>query len=140
MPRTVFLHVDLDQFFVSVERLLDPSLVGRPVIVGGADPTRRGAVACASYEARGPGVRAGMALRRAHRLCPSAVFLDGHPEHYLDRSGRVRAILEERAPIVAPASIDEMDVDLTGCERLLGDPFAFATSLAREILARTGLT
>ena len=79
-PPPIFLHLDLDQFFVSVERTLDPTLRGRPVCVGGADPRLRGAVACASYEARDFGVHSGMALRRARALCPQAIFLAGSGE------------------------------------------------------------
>ncbi|MGE0707409.1 MAG: DNA polymerase IV [Planctomycetota bacterium] len=138
-PRA-FAHVDLDQFFVSVERLLDPRLVGRPVIVGGSDPRARGAVACASYEARAHGVHAGMALRRAHALCPDAVFVPGSFAHYLERSRQVQALLEERVPRVIPRSIDEFDLDLTGTERLLGDPGALTEDLRAAIRARTGLS
>lgn len=134
-----FIHLDLDAFFVSVERVLDPSLVGRAVVVGGSDPRARGAVACASYEARAEGVRAGMALRRAGALCPGAVFLDGHAEAYLDRSRRVRALLEARVPRVVPRSLDEFDLDLTGCERVLGDPLLVARRLQDEVRAALGL-
>lgn len=139
-PRPTFAHLDLDQFFVSVERLLDPSLRGRPLIVGGADPRSRGAVACASYEARAFGVHAGMALRRALALCPQATFVSGSFHNYLARSRQVLDILEARVPRVVPRSIDEFDLELTGCERLLGDPRALVESLRREIHAQTGLT
>jgi DNA polymerase-4 len=135
----VFLHLDLDQFFVSVERLRDPSLRGRPVVVGGADPSARGAVACASYEARAHGVHSGMALRRAWGLCREAVFLSGSPQRYMELSRQVRDLLEARAPRVIQRSIDEFDVDLTGCERLLGDPGDVALGLRAAIDQRTGL-
>lgn len=137
--RPTFVHLDLDAFFVSVERKLDPSLEGRAVIVGGSDPRQRGAVACASYEARAEGVRAGMALRRAVVLCPRAVFLDGHAEAYLDCSRRVRALLVARVPRVVPRSLDEFDLDLTGCERVLGDPLEVARKLQAEVRASVGL-
>lgn len=139
-PPKVFLHLDLDQFFVSVERLRDPSLRGRPVCVGGADPRARGAVACASYEAREFGIHAGMALRRAWALCPQAAFVSGSPERYLELSRAVLGILEERTPRVVPRSIDEFDVDLTGCERLLGAPLGVAHRLRAEIGRTTRLT
>lgn len=139
MATPTFIHLDLDAFFVSVERLRDPSLIGRAVIVGGSDPRARGAVACASYEARAEGVRAGMALRRAGALCPRAVFLDGHPEAYLDCSQRVRALLVARVPRVVPRSLDEFDLDLTGCERVLGDPLEVGRRLRAEVLSTVGL-
>jgi DNA polymerase-4 len=135
----VFLHLDLDQFFVSAERLRDPSLFGKAVCVGGADPTARGAIACASYEAREHGVYAGQALRRAKALCPQAIFVSGSPELYVDLSRTVRRLLVERTPRVIPRSIDEFDIDLTGCERLLGDLTAYARSLQQVVRDETGL-
>lgn len=140
MPIPTFMHLDLDQFFVAAERLRDPSLVGRPVCVGGDDPRMRGAVACASYEARAFGVRSGQALRQAHALCPQAVFVSGDPSVYLELSRQVRELLEGRAPRVVPRSIDEFDVELTGCERLLGSLPAYARRLQAEVLAATGLS
>lgn len=136
----VFAHLDLDQFFVAVERLRDPRLRGVPVCVGGSDPTVRGAVACASYEARALGVHAGMALRQARVLCPNAVFVSGHFDDYLERSRAVLRILEDCTPRVLPRSIDEFAIDLTGCERLLGEPEALSRDLRREILRETGLS
>lgn len=134
------MHLDLDQFFVAAERLRDPSLIGIPVVVGGEDPRMRGAVACASYEARAFGVRSGQALRHAHVLCPKARFVSGNPETYLQLSRRVRELLEARTPRVVPRSIDEFDVDLSGCERLLGDLGAYARRLQGEVLSRIGLS
>jgi len=138
--RRIFAHLDLDQFFVAVERLLDPRLRGVPVCVGGSDPTLRGAIACASYEARELGVHAGMALRRARVLCPNAVFVSGHFDDYLERSRAVLRVLEERTPRVLPRSIDEFAIDLTGCERLLGEPEALIRDLKRALLQETGLS
>lgn len=138
--RRIFAHLDLDQFFVAVERLRDPRLRGVPVCVGGSDPTVRGAIACASYEAREAGVHAGMALRRARVLCPNAVFVAGHFDDYLERSRAVLRILEERTPRVLPRSIDEFAIDLTGCERLLGKPEVVIRDLKRALLEETGLS
>lgn len=110
--------LDLDTFFVSVERLLDPSLCDRPVVVGG---TRGGfgVVTSASYEVRAFGVRAGMSIREASDRAPAdAVFVSGHHELYSDYSQRAREIVERFSPIVIAASIDEHYIDFTGCERL----------------------
>ena len=109
--------VDLDTFFVSVERLLDPSLVGKPVIVGG-HKGGRGVVVSASYEARAFGVRSGISIRDATKLAPRAVFVPGHHDAYGDYSARARAIVERFSPIVVAASIDEQYVDFHGCEGL----------------------
>ncbi|MEM7246614.1 MAG: DNA polymerase IV [Acidobacteriota bacterium] len=107
-----FLHVDLDCFFVSVERLLDPRLAQRPVIVGG-DPERRGVVTSASHEVRQHGIHAGMPTAVAQRLCPDAVFLPGRLRIYGRISSAVHGILLEHAPWVEKASIDEAYLDVT---------------------------
>jgi DNA polymerase-4 len=110
--------LDLDTFFVSVERLLDPSLEGKPVVVGGARGSR-GVVTAASYEVRPFGVRSGMSLRDASRLAPSdAIFLPTRQGTYGPYSQRVRAVLERYSPVVRAASIDEFYVDFAGCEKL----------------------
>src|SRR5579884_2910587 len=113
------LHVDMDAFFVSVEELADPSLRGKPVIVG-ADPDGRGVVAAASYAARKFGVHSAMPIRTAKKLCPHAIFLRGHHEKYREYSDKVYTIFQEFSPAIEMVSIDEAYLDLTGCERLLG--------------------
>ena len=114
--------LDLDTFFVSVERLLDPSLRGKPVVVGGRRGGR-GVVTSASYEVRAFGVRSGMSIREASERAPAdAVFVPGHGDAYSDYSARARTIVERYSPIVIAASIDEHYLDFRGCERLYRRP------------------
>src|SRR5215208_7177751 len=109
----------MDAFFVSVEELYDPSLIGKPVVVGGKSH-ERGVVSAASYAARKFGVHSAMPLRRAYQLCPHAIFVDGHPSRYRDCSKQVYEVLQKFSPKVEMASIDEAYIDFTGTERLLG--------------------
>ncbi len=132
------LHVDMDAFFVSVELLQRPELRGKPVVVGGR-PDQRGVVSAASYEARKFGIHSAMPLRTAARLCPDAVFLDGHHEKYSEWSDRVASILGKFSPIVEMVSIDEAYLDLSGTERLHGPPLAAADKLLRTITQTTSL-
>ena len=121
--------LDLDTFFVSVERLLDPSLKGKAVVVGGV-PGERGVVTSASYEVRALGVRSGMSLTDALRRAPQAVYLPTRHGVYGDYAERVRRIAESYTPVSRIASIDEMFLDFSGCERLYaqqGDLGADAT-------------
>jgi DNA polymerase-4 len=131
-------HVDMDAFFVSVEELFNPSLKGKPVVVGGkAD--QRGVVAAASYAARKFGVHSAMPLRTAGRLCPHAIFVEGQPERYRDYSKRVQRVLNTFSPQVEMASIDEAYLDLTGTKRLFGPPLHVAHLLHEAIARETGL-
>ena len=116
---------------MAVERARDPSLVGKPVAVGG-EPGSRGVVACASYEARVYGLKAGMSLSQAYRLCPQAVFLVGRYEHYAQASARFHEILGTFSPFLEPLGLDEAFVDMTGFESLYGPP----VNAAREIKER----
>ena len=132
------LHVDMDAFFVSVELLERPELRGKPVVVGG-QKDQRGVVTAASYEARKYGVHSAMPLRTAGRLCPNAIFLDGHHQRYLEWSDRVASILLRFSPVVEMVSIDEAYLDLAGTERLHGPPLAAADKLLRTITQSTEL-
>jgi DNA polymerase-4 len=138
LAQSSIVHVDMDAFFVSVELLERPELRGKPVVVGGR-PDQRGVVSAASYEARKYGIHSAMPLRTAGRLCPHAVFLDGHHEKYGEWSDRVATILAKFSPIVEMVSIDEAYLDLSGTERLHGPPLAAADKLLRTITQTTAL-
>lgn len=132
------LHVDMDAFFVSVELLERPELRGKPVVVGGR-PDQRGVVSAASYEARKFGIQSAIPLRTAYKLCPHAIFLDGHHTKYSEWSDKVATILAKFSPIVEMVSIDEAYLDLSGTNRLHGPPLAAADKLLRTITKTTGL-
>jgi DNA polymerase-4 len=136
MQDRAIVHMDLDSFFVSVERLRDPRLVGKPVIVGGLSD--RGVVAACSYETRAFGVRSAMPMRMALKLCPDAIVLRGDFEAYAQHSDWVTRMIMERAPVVEKASIDEFYLDMTGMERFFGS-YQFATDLRKRIHTETGL-
>src|SRR5438876_7015718 len=133
-----YFHVDMDAFFVSVEELYDPSLRGKAVVVGG-QRNERGVVSAASYEARKFGVHSAMPLRTAAKLCPQALFVDGHPERYRECSEKVFAVLNSFSPQVEMASIDEAYLDMTGTERLHGPPLRPAHALHRKMKLETQL-
>ncbi len=124
------IHIDMDAFFAAVEQLDNPSLRGRPVIVGGP-PDSRGVVSTCSYEARRFGVRSAMPSSRAYRLCPHAVFLPGRFDRYIDISQRVRSIMGDYTDQIEPLSLDEAYLDVT--DYLGGRP---ATEVAEEIRRR----
>ncbi len=128
----------MDAFFVSVERVLDSSLEGKPVIVG-ADPHGRGVVAACSYEARKFGLHSAMPIRTAYRLCPHGIYLRGHGKKYGYYSDEIAKILEKYFPVVQQTSIDEFYLDFTGCEKIYGDAFLFAQRIQSEIWLQLGL-
>ena len=135
--RTIF-HVDMDAFFVSVEELFDPSLKGKAVVVGG-QRNERGVVSAASYEARKFGVHSAMPLRTAAKMCPHAIFVDGHPERYRQYSTKVYEVLNRFSPKLEMVSIDEAYVDMTGTERLHGPALRAAHALHAAMKERTQL-
>ena len=134
----IFLHVDLDAFYASVEQLDNPELKGKPVIVGGSD--RRSVVSTASYEARARGVHSAMPIFMAKRICPDGFFVPVRMKRYEEKSNEVMAIFGNYSPDVQQLSIDEAFIDLTGTERLFGNPKETARRLKQEVLEKTGLT
>ncbi len=135
MSRAI-VHMDMDTFFVSCERLINPKLIGLPLIIGGSSD--RGVVASCSYEARKFGVRSAMPVRYALRLCPQASVIKGDMELYSNKSHEVTSILEEVAPLVEKASIDEFYLDLTGMDKYFGC-YKWTTELSAKIIKETGL-
>jgi len=135
--RTI-LHADLDAFYASVEVLDDPSLRGKPVIVGGR-PGERGVVSAASYEARKFGVHSAMPLRTAASLCPQGVFVPGHPDRYRELSDQVMRIFGSYTPLVEPISLDEAFLDVTASRAAFGDGETIARDLKRRVLDEAGL-
>lgn len=135
-PQRQIVHLDMDTFFVSVERLRDSRLEGQPLLIGGSGD--RAVVAACSYEARRFGVHAGMPMRMARKLCPWAVAISGDHDAYSSYSRMVTEIVEEGAPLVEKASIDEFYLDMSGMDRFLGT-YRWAGELRRKIIRETGL-
>jgi DNA polymerase-4 len=131
------LHADLDAFFASVEQLDDPTLRGKPVLVGGTGD--RSVVAAASYEARTFGCRSAMPMLQARRLCPAAIVRPARFDRYAELSARFRAILLDQSPLVEPLSIDEAFVDVTGSQRLLGSGERIAQAIRSRTREELGL-
>ncbi|SHI64752.1 DNA polymerase IV [Pseudozobellia thermophila] len=135
MQKTI-LHLDLDTFFVSVERLINSELKNKPLLVGGLSD--RGVVAACSYETRGYGVHSGMPMKMAKELCPEAVAIKGNAGTYSNYSDMVTEIIKEQVPLFEKSSIDEFYADLTGMDRFFGC-YKYASELRQRILKETGL-
>ncbi len=135
MNKTI-LHLDLDTFYVSVERLIDSRLMYKPLLVGGTSD--RGVVAACSYETRGFGVHSGMPMKMARELCPEAVVIRGNAGTYSKHSDIVTEIIKEQVPLFEKSSIDEFYADLTGMDRFFGS-YRYASELRQRIIRETGL-
>lgn len=131
------VHVDMDAFYASVEQLDHPEYLGKPVIVGASD---RGVVCAASYEARKFGVHSAMPVFQARKCCPGGIFLPVRMKRYRELSRTVMEVLRTFSPLVEQVSVDEAYLDLTGMERILGDPPTAGRRLKDEVKGRTGLT
>ncbi|NHA03187.1 DNA polymerase IV [Mucilaginibacter sp. HC2] len=130
------VHIDLDSFFVSVERKFDPSLIGKAVIIGGS--VDRGVVSSCSYEARAYGVHSAMPTRQAVKLCPHAIVLHGSHGRYSEASREVTQIIHDSVPLYQKTSVDEFYIDLTGMERFY-DCYQIASNLRQKVIRETGL-
>ncbi len=132
------MHIDLDAFFVSVEQVADPSLKGKPVVVGGR-PRGRGVVAAASYEARAFGLHSGMPLATASRLCPQAIFIQGSFPKYREASQKFMAILADFSPYLEPMGLDEAYLDATGFESIHGSVHEMALKIKQRVKQELGI-
>lgn len=135
MNRSI-MHIDLDSFFVSVERLINPKLTGKPVLVGGTSD--RGVVASCSYEAREFGIHSAMPMRTARLLCPEAIIVRGDTEEYSKYSNIITDIIQEEVPLYEKTSIDEFYIDLTGMDRFFGC-YKMGSELRQKIIKETNL-
>ena len=134
----MILHIDMDAFYASVEQLDNPELRGKCVIVGGT--SNRGVVSAASYEARRFGVHSAMPIFQARQRCPDGVYLHPRMQRYKSISRRIMALLRDYTPLVEPVSIDEAFMDISGCEKLLGDVHTFGRGLKTRIRKTVHLT
>jgi DNA polymerase-4 len=130
------VHIDLDSFFVSVERKFNPDLIGKPVLIGGS--ADRGVVASCSYEARKFGIHSAMPMKQAMKLCPHAIVIRGSHGRYSEASRQVTQIIHDSVPLYQKTSVDEFYIDLTGMERF-HDCYQFASDLRARIIKETGL-
>jgi DNA polymerase IV len=135
MDRSI-VHIDLDSFFVSVERLVNPKLIGKPVLVGGSSD--RGVVASCSYEAREYGIHSAMPMKMAKQLCPDAIIVKGDSGQYSYYSNMITDIIQEDVPLYEKTSIDEFYIDLSGMDRFFGS-YKLATELRQKITKESGL-
>lgn len=135
MERSI-MHIDLDSFFVSVERLMNPKLMGKPVLVGGTSD--RGVVASCSYEARAFGIHSAMPMRMARQLCPEAIIVRGDTEQYSHYSNVITDIIHNEVPVYEKTSIDEFYIDLTGMDKFFGC-YKLATEVRQKIMRETNL-
>ena len=136
MPERSIMHMDLDTFFVSVERLMDSRLAGLPILIGGTSD--RGVVASCSYEARSFGIHSAMPMKMAKRLCPEAIIIRGNSGNYMKYSSMVTEIVKETVPLYEKSSVDEFYADLTGMDRFFGC-YQLAPELRTKIIKETGL-
>jgi len=136
MTTPIITHMDLDSFFVSVERIKNSALIGKPVIIGGNSD--RGVVASCSYEVRAYGVQSAMPMKQAKLLCPEAIIIRGDSQSYSDHSQTVTQIIAESVPLYEKSSIDEFYIDLTGMDKFFGS-WKLAMELKTKILKETGL-
>jgi DNA polymerase IV len=135
MNRSI-MHIDLDSFFVSVERLVNPKLIGKPVLVGGSSD--RGVVASCSYEAREFGIHSAMSMKMARQLCPDAIVVRGDTGEYSKYSNMITDIIHDKVPVYEKSSIDEFYIDLTGMDKFFGC-YKMATELRQKIIKETNL-
>lgn len=136
MSERAIVHMDLDTFFVSCERLLDSRLMGKPVLIGGTSD--RGVVASCSYEARTFGIHSAMPMRMAKQLCPEAIILRGNSGVYTKFSKEVTEVIKESVPLYEKTSVDEFYIDLTGMDKFFGC-HKLASELRQRIIKETGL-
>jgi DNA polymerase IV len=136
MKRTI-LHMDLDTFFVSVERKIDSRLNGMPILIGGTGD--RGVVSAASYEVRPYGIHSGMSMKMARNLMPEAIVIKGNAGVYTEHSKVVTDIIKDQVPILEKASVDEFYADLSGMDRHFGSSYQYASELRQKVMNESGL-